>query len=100
MKEIEKPEEVRTPERIRLEEEVKEVAVRLILRETGYKPRFVMERLDKDMYDDMGVDSVQMVSILARIETEYDLDISEEDAHKIRTPNDLIRITADYIEDQ
>lgn len=50
---------------------------------------------DVNIFEEYGVDSVQAVKLLADVEVEYDIDIPEEQAQKIRTLNDLVRVVSE-----
>jgi len=63
----------------------------------GKKPKEI--DFDANIFDDYGVDSVQAVKLLADVEVEYDIDIPEEKAQKIRTLNDLARVVGELQEE-
>lgn len=44
--------------------------------------------------DDLGADSLDIVELIMTMEEEFDLDIPDEDAEKIKTVNDVIAYIA------
>ncbi|MFQ5477352.1 MAG: acyl carrier protein [Candidatus Binatia bacterium] len=50
--------------------------------------------LDSSFLDDLGADSLDIVQLIMALEEEYQVEISDEDAEKIRIVKDVI----DYIE--
>ncbi|GIW41225.1 MAG: acyl carrier protein [Candidatus Binatia bacterium] len=51
-------------------------------------------RPESAFIEDLGADSLDIVELVMALEEEYDVEISDEDAEKIRTVQDVI----DYIE--
>lgn len=51
--------------------------------------------LDASITDDLGADSLDQVELVMALETEFNLDIPDEDAEKIKTVGDAVR----YIEE-
>lgn len=49
---------------------------------------------DSNLMDDLGADSLDFVELIMAVEQEFDIEISEEVASKIKTVQDMI----DYIE--
>jgi acyl carrier protein len=50
--------------------------------------------MDKSITDDFGADSLDQVELVMALETEFNLDIPDEEAEKIKTVGDAVR----YIE--
>jgi acyl carrier protein len=48
-------------------------------------------RPDAMLLSDLGATSVDVVEILAALENEFDIEISEEEAQKLRTPGDIVK---------
>jgi acyl carrier protein len=51
--------------------------------------------LDASITDDLGADSLDQVELVMALETEFNLDIPDEEAEKIKTVGDAVR----YIEE-
>ena len=48
---------------------------------------------DSDFIDDLGADSLDIVELIMALESEFDLEIPEEEAENVRTVGDVV----DYI---
>jgi len=51
--------------------------------------------LDASITDDLGADSLDLVELVMALETEFNLDIPDEEAEKIKTVGDAVR----YVEE-
>lgn len=52
--------------------------------------------MDSTFVDDLGADSLDIVELVMALEEEFDMEIPDEDAEKIRTVGDAVK----YIEDK
>jgi len=52
-------------------------------------------KMDASFVDDLGADSLDIVELIMALEEEFDLEIPDEDAEKIRTVGDAVK----YIQD-
>ena len=69
-----------------IETEIKELVSRVI--------KVPVEKIDpnKDLFKDLGVDSLLGVEIFATLDKKYKIDIPEQKLEKIKTLNDIIAI--------
>ena len=66
----------------------------LIAESLGVNPTEVVP--DASFIDDLGADSLDIVELVMALEEEYEMEISDEEAEKIRTVQDVVN----YIESQ
>lgn len=50
------------------------------------------KEMNKNLENDLGADSIEQVEILMQIERIYEIAISDEDAMKLNTPNDIVNL--------
>ena len=67
-----------------IEERVKEI----ICEQLGFSEEEV--RPDASFIEDLGADSLDIVELVMALEEEYQIEVSDEDAEKIRTVGDLV----------
>jgi acyl carrier protein len=72
-----------------IEEKVKEI----IVEQLGVNPEQVTP--NASFIEDLGADSLDIVELVMALEEEYEMEISDEDAEKIRTVGDVVK----YIEE-
>ena len=51
---------------------------------------------DASFIDDLGADSLDLVELIMGLETEFDIEIPEEDAEKIRTVGNAVKYIKDH----
>lgn len=71
-------------------EKIKEI----IIDQLGVEPDEVI--LEASFIDDLGADSLDIVELIMAFEEEFDLEIPDEDAEKIKMVKDVV----DYLQDK
>ncbi|WP_027363568.1 acyl carrier protein [Desulfotruncus alcoholivorax] len=66
----------------------------IIVEQLGVEPEEV--KLEASFVDDLGADSLDIVELIMALEEEFDLQIPDEDAEKIRKVGEVIK----YIEER
>jgi acyl carrier protein len=69
-------------------EEIQAKVVDIIAKSFKLDPSTVS--LDKSFQDDLGADSLETVELVMALEEEFGIEISDEDAEKIRTVGDAV----------
>jgi acyl carrier protein len=54
--------------------------------------------MDSRFIEDLGADSLDAVELILEMEEEFGLEISDEDAEKIRTVGDAVRYVVAHVE--
>ena len=65
---------------------------KIVVEHLGVEPEKVTE--DASFIDDLGADSLDIVELVMTMEEEFDLDIPDEDAEKMKTVGDVIKYIA------
>jgi acyl carrier protein len=81
-------ENIQTEVRVGLNPKVKDI----IVEQLGVEPEKV--KAEASFIDDLGADSLDIVELVMAMEEEFDLEIPDEDAEKLRTVGDV----ATYLE--
>ncbi|OFI07694.1 acyl carrier protein [Clostridium acetireducens DSM 10703] len=55
--------------------------------------------MDSSFVDDLGADSLDIVELIMALETEYDLEIPDEEAEKISTVGDVVEYIKNHTEE-
>jgi acyl carrier protein len=55
--------------------------------------------MESSFVDDLGADSLDIVELIMALETEFDLEIPDEDAEKIATVADVVNYIKNHIEE-
>ena len=74
-------------------ENVYESVIGIVVEELGVDPEEVTP--EASFIDDLGADSLDVVELVMAFENEFDIEIPDEDAEKIKTVQDAV----DYIEE-
>jgi len=74
--------------------EIMERVKKIIVDQLGVEEDKVKE--DSSFIDDLGADSLDIVELIMAFEEEFDIEIPDEDAEKIKVVGDVIR----YLEEQ
>ncbi len=72
---------------------VYEKVVSILCEQLDMKPEQIS--MDVGISDDLGADSLDLVEVLMSVEDEFEVEIPDEEAEKLKTVGDLVR----YIED-
>lgn len=55
--------------------------------------------MDSSFIDDLGADSLDIVELIMALETEFDIEISDEDAEKVATVGDVVDYIKAHVEE-
>ena len=55
--------------------------------------------MESSFVDDLGADSLDVVELIMALETEFDLEIADEDAEKVATVGDVVEYLRNHVED-
>ena len=62
---------------------------KIVVEHLGVEPEKVTE--EASFIDDLGADSLDIVELVMTMEEEFDLDIPDEDAEKMKTVGDVVK---------
>ena len=71
---------------MQFEQDVREVIIQTL----SVKPEEI--KLDKNLYDSLGVDSTEMVDLRIALEKKFDVKINGKEISKSSSPEDIIRV--------
>ena len=74
---------------------VKEEIINLLCEKLGFEPIEITE--DKDIVNDLGADSLDMVEIIMGIEAKYGIKIEDKEIDDIKTVGDLMERAEELI---
>ncbi|MFN7965160.1 MAG: acyl carrier protein [Acidobacteriota bacterium] len=74
--------------------EVRDKVIDIIAKSFKLDPSQVTE--DKSFQEDLGADSLETVELVMALEEEFGVEISDEDAEKIKTVGDALRFITDH----
>lgn len=66
----------------------------IIIEQLGVEPDEV--KMESSFVDDLGADSLDIVELVMALEEEFDLEIPDEDAEKIRTVGEAVKYIQDH----
>ncbi|RMG44775.1 MAG: acyl carrier protein [Acidobacteria bacterium] len=76
-------------------EEIRAKVVDTIAKNFKLEPSAVTD--EKSFTDDLGADSLETVELVMALEEEFGIEISDEDAEKIRTVGDAVKFIAEHV---
>ena len=74
--------------------EIREKVVDLIAKSFKLDPATITD--EKSFQDDLGADSLETVELVMALEEEFGIEISDEDAEKIRTVGDALKFISEH----
>ncbi|MDN5317760.1 MAG: acyl carrier protein [Thermoanaerobacterium sp.] len=66
----------------------------IIVEQLGVDPEEVT--MESSFIDDLGADSLDIVELIMALEEEFDVEISDEDAEKIKTVGDVVEYLKNF----
>lgn len=76
---------------------IQERVTKVVVEQLGVKPDEVTP--DASFVDDLGADSLDSVELVMALEEEFGIEISDEDAERIKRVRDVIRYLEDKIQE-
>ncbi len=74
--------------------EIRDKIIQFVVEEIGVKKENIK---DDSRLEDLGMDSLDQVEFIMRIEEEYDVEVLDTDAEKVKTIKDAIKLTETYV---
>ncbi len=78
-----------------MEKSVERRVIEIIVEQLGVSAEEVT--LEASFIDDLGADSLDLVELIMAMEEEFELEISDEDAEKIQTVQDVVNYINQHI---
>lgn len=78
-----------------MEKSVERRVIEIIVEQLGVSEEEVT--LEASFVDDLGADSLDLVELIMAMEEEFGLEISDEDAEKIQTVQDVVNYITEHV---
>ncbi len=78
-----------------MEKPVERRVIEIIVEQLGVSEEEVT--LEASFVDDLGADSLDLVELIMALEEEFGLEISDEDAEKIQTVQDVVNYITEHV---
>jgi acyl carrier protein len=78
-----------------VEKSVEKRVIEIIVEQLGVSEEEVT--LEASFIDDLGADSLDLVDLIMAMEEEFSLEISDEDAEKIQTVQDVVNYITEHV---
>ena len=78
-----------------MEKSVEKRVIEIIMEQLGVSEEEVT--MEASFIDDLGADSLDLVELIMAMEEEFSLEISDEDAEKIQTVQDVVNYISEHV---